>query len=245
MERESASAVRQLWFSFLESVKTRLPARREAKAFPIVRQHVQEPPVVDADAEVADADADATQGTDTDTDTDTATSAVRNGRDAVLEKQARDWLDRLGLHEGAMKLKVEWNRKLRSTAGYAKWPMWKVELNPRLAEFPGQVDRTLRHELAHLIAYARAGRKRIEPHGKEWRKACADLGIPDESARHTLPLPRSKQTRNFTYQCPSCQVKVERVRKFQRHTACLACCRTHNHGRYDVRFQFTLIGKKD
>jgi predicted SprT family Zn-dependent metalloprotease len=237
MERESA--VRQLWFSFLESVKTRLPARREARATPVVKQHVvQIPPVVDADVTAQEQEHEQDSGNG-------AMSPLRSGRDAVLEKQARDWLDRLGLHEGAMKLRVEWNRKLRSTAGYAKWPMWKVELNPRLAEFPGQVDRTLRHELAHLIAYARAGRKRIEPHGKEWRKACADLGIPDESARHTLPLPRSQVTRNFTYQCPSCLVKVERVRKFQRHTACLACCRKHNQGRYDVRFQFTLIGKKD
>jgi len=240
MERESPSPVRQLWFSFLESVKTRLPARREARTLPILKQHLQEPPVVDADVSGnAEAEEEHEQ------EAGISMSPERRGRDAVLEKQARDWLDRLGLHEGAMKLRVEWNRKLRSTAGYAKWPMWKVELNPLLAEFPGQVDRTLKHELAHLIAYARAGRKRIDPHGKEWRKACADLGIPDESARHTLPLPRSKQARNFTYQCPSCQVKVERVRKFQRHTACLACCRQHNHGRYDARFQFTLIGKKD
>ncbi|WP_206026156.1 SprT-like domain-containing protein [Roseimicrobium sp. ORNL1] len=239
MERESPSAVRQLWFSFLESMKTRLPARREARTLPILKQHLQEPPVVDGTAAESEQEQEHEQGNEI------STSLERRGRDAVLEKQARDWLDRLGLHEGAMKLKVEWNRKLRSTAGYAKWPMWKVELNPLLADFPGQVDRTLKHELAHLIAYARAGRKRIDPHGKEWRKACADLGIPDESARHTLPLPRSKQTRNFTYQCPSCAVKVERVRKFQRHTACLACCKMHNHGRYDVRFQFLLIGKKD
>jgi SprT protein len=240
MERESA--VRQLWFSFLETVKTRLPARREARTLPILRQHVQEPPVADV------SEADAAQEPEPETDMQDARaekSPERRGRDAVLEKQARDWLDRLGLHEGAMKLRVEWNRKLRSTAGYAKWPMWKVELNPLLEDFPGQVDRTLKHELAHLIAYARAGRKRIDPHGKEWRKACADLGIPDESARHTLPLPRSRQTRNYTYQCPSCAVKVERVRKFQRHTACLACCRKHNQGRYDARFQFTLIGKKE
>ncbi|QIF04946.1 SprT family zinc-dependent metalloprotease [Roseimicrobium sp. ORNL1] len=220
-------------------MKTRLPARREARTLPILKQHLQEPPVVDGTAAESEQEQEHEQGNEI------STSLERRGRDAVLEKQARDWLDRLGLHEGAMKLKVEWNRKLRSTAGYAKWPMWKVELNPLLADFPGQVDRTLKHELAHLIAYARAGRKRIDPHGKEWRKACADLGIPDESARHTLPLPRSKQTRNFTYQCPSCAVKVERVRKFQRHTACLACCKMHNHGRYDVRFQFLLIGKKD
>lgn len=169
--------------------------------------------------------------------------AVRSsldGRDALLEEEARELLRGLGFAEGAAKISVAWKPRMRSTAGYAKWPLWRVELNPRLREFPGEVARTLRHELAHLVAHARAGRRRIAPHGGEWRKACADLGIPDESARHTLPLPSRKQKRNFAYVCPSCAAVVERVRKFRRRTACLACCRKHNGGRYDVRFEFVL-----
>jgi predicted SprT family Zn-dependent metalloprotease len=129
----------------------------------------------------------------------------------------------------------------RDSAGYARWPQWKVELNPRLVDFEGQVERTLKHELAHLIAFTRANRRKIEPHGVEWRKACADLGIPDESARHTLPLPRTTQTRNYTYICPVCRNTVARVRKFSKRTACLACCKQHNGGQYDARFQFTLM----
>jgi predicted SprT family Zn-dependent metalloprotease len=162
------------------------------------------------------------------------------GRDLRMERQCKEWLTTLGLHEGSMKVQVIWNAKLRSTAGYAKWPQWQIELNPRLVEFEGQVERTLKHELAHLIAYARANRRRIEPHGAEWRRACADLGIPDESARHTLPLPRTTQTRKFTYHCPSCSVEVERVRKFRQRTACLHCCKKHAGGRFDSRFQFEL-----
>ena len=165
---------------------------------------------------------------------------ANKGRDTAMEKQSREWLAALGLHEGSMKVQVIWNSRLRSTAGYARWPQWHVELNPRLVEFDGQVERTLKHELAHLIAYARANRRRIEPHGAEWRKACADLGIPDESARHTLPLPRSKQARKFVYACPECSFTVERVRKFRRGTACLPCCKKHAGGRYDARFQFVL-----
>jgi len=164
-----------------------------------------------------------------------------HGRDLDLESTARTRLDELGLHEGALKVQVIWNARLRSTAGYAKWPNWRVELNPRLADFEGQVERTLLHEVAHLVAYARAGRRRIEPHGQEWRQACVDLGIPDESARHTLPLPRSRQARKWTYQCPVCKTKVDRVKKFQRYTACLACCKQHSGGRYDARFQFVLL----
>ncbi|MEI6534612.1 MAG: SprT family zinc-dependent metalloprotease [Verrucomicrobiaceae bacterium] len=161
-------------------------------------------------------------------------------RDHALEKQACHRLIELGLTDGAKNLRVEWNSRMRSTAGYARWPQWRVDLNPRLTEFDGEVERTLLHELAHLIAYARANRRRIQPHGAEWRRACADLGIPDESARHTLPLPRSKQTRKFSYSCPSCGHSVERVRKFKRHSACLTCCKKHNQGRFDARFQFVL-----
>lgn len=212
---EGGSGLRQLLFGFLESLKAKETLRREAKPVPAPRQTIQQPQPPE--------------------------TATGGGiRDAALETVAREMLDKLGLHEGVMKLRVVWNPKLRSTAGYAKWPQWLIELNPRLREFDGQIERTLKHELAHLIAYARAGRRRIEPHGQEWRKACEDIGIPDESARHTLPLPRSKQARKFAYACPSCGFTVERVRKFRRHTACLACCRKHNGGRYDARFHFVL-----
>jgi predicted SprT family Zn-dependent metalloprotease len=100
------------------------------------------------------------------------------------------------------------------------------------------VDRTLRHELAHLIARHRNPRRAIAPHGPEWRAACADLGIPDENARHTLPLPRRKLARPHLYICPSCRVEVRRARPFRRGVACLACCRKHSRGSYDARFRF-------
>lgn len=211
------SRLRQLIFGFLDTLKGTEPLRREAKAPPAPREVVEEPAVPY-----------------------TPEAPVSEGRDAALEAEGRGLLDQLGLHEGVAKLRVIWNPKLRSTAGYAKWPQWLVELNPRLREFEGQTERTMKHELAHLIAYARAGRRRIEPHGPEWRKACADIGIPDESARHTLPLPRSRQERKYTYACMHCGFTVGRVKKFRRHTACLACCKKYTGGRYDARFQFVL-----
>src|ERR1700730_17806348 len=58
----------------------------------------------------------------------------------------------------------------------------------RHAAFDDEIDRTLRHELAHLLAQFRAGRRRISPHGEEWRQACHDLGIGDEVRCHNLPF---------------------------------------------------------
>lgn len=158
-----------------------------------------------------------------------------------LQEQARQMLLDLGMNEAIQQVKVLWNPRLKSTAGYAAYPSWRIELNPRLVGFEGQVERTLRHELAHLVAYHRAGRRRIEPHGPEWRKACADLGIPDESAHHRLPLPRSRRERTLAYQCPHCRVLVRRVRHFKRPTACLSCCRAYNGGEYHERFRFVRV----
>ena len=164
-----------------------------------------------------------------------------HGRDEKLENEARALVKKLGVPDGAKKLTVEWNSRLRSTAGYARWPTWRVELNPRLIDYPGEVERTLKHELAHLIAYTRAGRKRIEPHGAQWQKACAELGIPDETARHKLPLPRIQQKRPHGYICPICGFTVYRARHFRARVACSACCKRFSHGRYDPRFQLVPL----
>jgi SprT protein len=168
-------------------------------------------------------------------------SALQDGRDETLEAQARDWLHALEMPGGAKLLTVSWNARLRSTAGYARYPKWAVELNPLLRDFEGQVERTLKHELAHLIAYHRSGRRRIEPHGREWRQACADLGIAGEKAHHRLPLPRNEVVRKLVYACPACQTTVQRVRKFRRPTACLHCCNKHAGGQYDGRFKLALL----
>jgi predicted SprT family Zn-dependent metalloprotease len=107
----------------------------------------------------------------------------------------------------------------------------------------GEVDRTLRHELAHLLAQWRIGRRRITPHGVEWRQACRDLGIADETRCHTLPFATKTYARRYVYRCPNCKEEFPRVRKIRRAIACLACCRKHNGGDFDPRFRLKLTTK--
>jgi SprT protein len=115
-------------------------------------------------------------------------------------------------------------------------------LNPRLHEHGGdEIDRTLRHELAHLLAQFRAGRRRILPHGPEWRAACGDLGIGDEGRCHHLPFPVSPRARRYVYKCPNCQRDFPRVRRIKRAVACLACCRAHNRGKFATKFRLQLL----
>src|SRR6478609_3460924 len=108
-----------------------------------------------------------------------------------LQTRARGLLLRLGRHALADTIAVRWNPRMRSTAGLAYPGRSLITLNPRLRAFgEAEVDRTLLHELAHLLAHDRAGRRRIAPHGPEWRRACRDLGLDSEPRCHDLPLPR-------------------------------------------------------
>ncbi|MDQ2919476.1 MAG: SprT-like domain-containing protein [Verrucomicrobiota bacterium] len=164
------------------------------------------------------------------------------GRDATLEMEARRLLESVGAGKLARQVCVEWNPRLRSAAGRAIFRNAIVSLNPKLREHGAdEIDRTLRHELAHLIAQMRAGRRRIAPHGAEWRRACRDLGIADEQRCHTLPFPTSTHARRFLYRCRHCQKDFPRVRRIRRTVACLECCRRYNRGEFDRRFQIELV----
>jgi len=174
----------------------------------------------------------------------TATGAVAlqlRGRDTALETEARELLCSLGAKRIASELRVEWNSRLQTAAGRVDYRQKLISLNPRLIEHPEEIERTLRHELAHFLAQFRAGRQRISPHGPEWEQACRDLGIAGEKRCHTLPFPAKRHTRRFIYRCPNCRRAFPRVRKLKRTVACLACCRAHNRGEFDVRFRLKLL----
>ena len=162
--------------------------------------------------------------------------------DDPWQEKARALLRGIGCPALADQVVVHWNSRMRSTAGTAFPAKALVHLNPRLREFgDAEIDRTLRHELAHLLAHHRAGRRRIAAHGREWRAACIALGLHDEKRCHDLPLPRRKLRARHRYRCRHCGFEIARVRPIRRKSACLTCCRAHNRGRYDERFRFVKL----
>jgi predicted SprT family Zn-dependent metalloprotease len=164
------------------------------------------------------------------------------GRDLDLEVRARGILGGIGAARLAGLVRVEWNPRLLTTAGRADFREKLISLNPRLCDYgEAEIERTLHHELAHLLAQFRAGRRRILPHGLEWRDACRDLGIGDEVRCHNLPFPISERARRYLYKCSNCQRDFPRVRRIKRAVACLACCRAHNRGEFDARFRLRLV----
>jgi Uncharacterized protein conserved in bacteria len=163
------------------------------------------------------------------------------GRHLNLEETARELLRSLGAARIAGELRVEWNSRLKTAAGRADCREKLISLNPRLLDHPTEIDRTLRHELAHILAQFRAGRRKIPPHGVGWRQACVDLGIADEKRCHNLPFPARTYATRFIYRCPNCRKEFPRVRRLRRAVACLACCRKHNGGGFDPRFRLRLL----
>ena len=161
-----------------------------------------------------------------------------------MRDRAAGLLRELKANKLARRLRVEWNRRMRTTVGRADYSRSLISLNPALQSFGlNEIDRTLRHELAHLMAQFRAGRRRILPHGAEWRKACRDLGLDGERACHKLPLAARSIARRFLYRCGNCQRAFPRVRRIRRATACLVCCRRFAHGKYDERFRLQLANR--
>src|SRR5205823_4961165 len=129
--------------------------------------------------------------------------ASLQGADELAET-ARALLRGIGCDALAARVQVRWNPRMRTTAGLARYADSLVILNPKLAQFGmDEIDRTLRHELAHLVAKFRAGRRRIAPHGVEWKAACRELVLPGEPRCHDLPLPRAQRRAKHFYRCPN------------------------------------------
>jgi predicted SprT family Zn-dependent metalloprotease len=147
--------------------------------------------------------------------------------------------DRLALNESVAEKLDRFNRSSLSKAASA--PASESQRDGTVCD---KIDRTLRHELAHLLAQWRVGRRRIAPHGAEWRRACRDLGIADEARCHNLPFAAKVYPPRYVYRCPNCKQEFPRVRRIRRAIACLACCRAHNRGEFDPRFRLRLISEK-
>ena len=162
-------------------------------------------------------------------------------RDPLLEQRARESVEVIA-PELSDRLRVGWNLRMRTTAGVAIIGRWEVWLNPSLKAISvEEIERTLLHELAHLVAAHRHPRRRLAPHGVEWRQACGDLGIAGEGRTHHLPFQVHRMKRRYRLQCPVCGASHQRVRAPKSRVACLSCCRRHHGGLYHERFRLEVV----
>lgn len=91
----------------------------------------------------------------------------------------------------------------------------KITINHDLNSYAFLV--TYIHEIAHQRAWLNKGRKRIEPHGKEWKRSFQDLMLPLLSEEHLpqkLLLPLSAYMQNPAASSVSYAPLAEALRSF-------------------------------
>jgi len=102
------------------------------------------------------------------------------------------------------------------TAHYSKWELDfnEVLLNENLDHF---VKQTVAHEVAHLVDHAvydslsvkfcsyTGKRKKRQPHGRNWKRVMAVLGVPADRC-HSYDVTNSQQRKSntFDYKCLGC-----------------------------------------
>ncbi|MBZ0269562.1 SprT-like domain-containing protein [bacterium] len=62
------------------------------------------------------------------------------------------------------------------------------------------VDEIVPHEVAHLVVDALRGRRRVRPHGREWRAVMEAFGVPPRRC-HTFEAEPARRVRRFAYRC--------------------------------------------
>lgn len=122
-----------------------------------------------------------------------------------LERRAAVLLAQWRVAETAVR--VQWNRRLSTTAGRAFLRGARIELNPRLlARAPDQVPVVLAHEAAHIAAFRLFG-PNIPAHGRHWRSLMRLAGHQPEIT-HKIPVdrPKTSRRRRFFYLrvCEAC-----------------------------------------
>jgi predicted SprT family Zn-dependent metalloprotease len=94
----------------------------------------------------------------------------------ALNLIVRSVLRRLGEERWAPRVRVVFNRRLRTAIGRSDPAGARIYLNPRLLDrYPGELVPTLVHELCHVVAGLDAG------HGPRWKNLMERLGYPPDT----------------------------------------------------------------
>ncbi len=133
--------------------------------------------------------------------------ALMDHAEATLAELLRDYPLR-------KKPDIVW-RRYRTTAGTADYNTWTINLSLIVLDDEVKLDSTLRHEYAHLLAYARFGPKHGRGHGPAWRSVMQEMGqTPD--VRHCYTALRNQRRQVVVYKCQKCGEHISRHRRLPR-----------------------------
>lgn len=161
--------------------------------------------------------------------------------------------------EGDLPLcKITWSSRLTHTGGHISPDRRLITLSrPLLLEkfkqvtlFPPEFevcgvlctssDEAIREVMKHEMIHFWLHLQRLPyGHNSLFRAKARSLG--QSSIRHLI-TPTSRAG-DLIYRCPGCGGEITRRRAPRRPIACLSCCRRHNRGKFDQRFQLSRVGR--
>lgn len=110
----------------------------------------------------------------------------------------------------------------------------KITISKHLTMFNNEKEfkDTLLHEIAHALVGTGNG------HNEVWKNKCIEIGCRPE--RFYL-----KENINmgykYNYECPSCDVSIQRHRKLKKVGACAKCCKKYNQGKFSEKYILEIV----
>jgi len=133
-------------------------------------------------------------------------------------------------------LKGNWNFNFgrgKRTLGTTNPKKKEIRVSKHLKKKPKKFKKVLKHEIAHALHFEKRGKKRrVKPHGREWKFIARKLGLKNPSA--TREVEGLIKQKSFKVYCPKCgkifskgksdapPSKLYRMRKF-RYAKCPDC----------------------
>ena len=151
-------------------------------------------------------------------------------RDIKLRVQERiDSLDNMceDIFGFSLKPTIKYNLKGRVAGqGFLYQNMIRLNAHVLMNNLDDYVKQTIGHEYAHLVTHERFGAK-VNPHGQEWKKVMAKLGLPANRC-HNYEVQSARKTIKYQYSCHKCG-KLMSLGKI-RHKKIASGESTYSHG---------------
>lgn len=126
----------------------------------------------------------------------------------------------------------------RCRYSYADRSVRQVQISEYYLAMKDQNNETMKdcvlHEIAHAIDVERRG---TTDHSAEWKYIARAVGADDTRTTDQIVQPKGR----YTLHCKNCGNTSEKYRRPTRKSACGKCCKKHAGGRYDDRFEMTII----
>lgn len=141
-------------------------------------------------------------------------------RQDLIQKLKAELGDKYEKVEFAMTAPVEFNPRMRTSAGRARIKHNIIELNPDiLGRHPEHLEQTVAHEFAHLVAYALFGPRLGGGHGRGWKRTMGMMGHPADRT-HNLSVDEKKVRKHKVKAMAKCgcrmfEIKTKRFNNMQ------------------------------